>query len=128
MEDEEFELLSLEKRHLEIIDALKAISESLAQEEQDSGVLEAILAQGEKLSGLIDLVSKIPAPEVTVDVNLDELKATFENIKEEIIQSNQKVIETIENRLLPFSFDLNREPNGLTTSVKVNYKQASEIR
>jgi hypothetical protein len=123
---EEFELLSLEKRHLEIIEALKLISESLAQEE-DSAVLEAILAQGEKLSGLIDLISKMPTPEVTVDVNLDELKAAFEDIKEEIIQSNAKVIETIENRLLPFSFDLNREPNGLTTSVKVNYKQANEI-
>ena len=124
---EEFELLSLEKRHLEIIEALKLISESLAKEEQDSGVLEAILAQGEKLSGLIDLISKIPAPEVIVDVNLDELKASFENIKQEIIESNQKVVDTIENRLLPFSFDLNREPNGLTTSVKVNYKQATEI-
>jgi phosphomannomutase len=127
MEDEEFELLSLEKRHLEIIEALKLISESLAKEEQDSGVLEAILAQGEKLSGLIDLISKIPAPEVTVDINLEELKSSFENIKQEIIESNQKVVDTIENRLLPFSFDLIREPNGLTTSVKVNYKQANEI-
>lgn len=124
---EEFELLSLEKRHLEIIEALRAISESLEKEEQDSGVLGAILAQGEKLSGLVDLVAKIPAPEVTVDVNLDELKAAFENIKQEIIESNQKVVDTIENRLLPYSFDLNREPNGLTTSVKVNYKQANEI-
>lgn len=126
MENQEFELLSLEKRHLEIIEALKIISESLSKEE-DTVVLEAILAQGEKLRGLIELVSKIPAPEVTVDIDLEELKLTFESIKQEIIDSNTKVIETIENRLLPFSFDLNREANGLTTSVKVNYKPANEI-
>lgn len=126
MENQEFELLSLQKRHSEIIEALKLISESLSQEE-DNSVLEAILAQGEKLKGIIDLISKIPAPEVTVDINLDELKASFESIKQEIIDSNTKVIETIENRLLPDTFTLNRETNGLTTSVKVNYKQANKI-
>jgi hypothetical protein len=125
--ENEFDALLLQKRHLEIIETLKLISENLTKEEQDSGVLEAILAQGEKLKTLVNLISQIPAPEVTVDVNLDELKTAFQNIKEEIIQSNTKVIETIENRLLPFSFDLNRESNGLTTSVKVNYKKATEI-
>lgn len=125
MENQEFELLSLEKRHLEIIEALKIISESLTQEE-DTVVLEAILAQGEKLSGLIELISKIPAPEVTVNVDLEELKLTFESIKQEIIDSNTKVVETIENRLLPDTFDLIKE-NGITQSVKVNYKAANEI-
>jgi hypothetical protein len=125
--ENEFDALLLQKRHSEIIETLKIISENLTKEEQDSGVLEAILAQGEKLKTLANLISQIPAPDVIVDVNLDELKSAFEDIKEEIIQSNAKVIETIENRLLPFSFDLIREPNGLTTSVKVNYKAANQI-
>lgn len=125
MENEEFDSLLLEKRHSEIIIALSAIAESLTKD-GDKELLEAILAQGEKLRGLIDLVSKIPAPEVTVDVNLEELKLTFESIKEEIISSNTKVVETIESRLLPYTFDLIKE-NGVTQSVKVNYKEANQI-
>lgn len=125
MENEEFDSLLLEKRHGEIIIALSAIAESLTKD-GDKEVLEAILTQGERLRGLIDLVSKIPAPEVTVDVNLEELKLTFESIKEEIISSNTKVVETIESRLLPYTFDLIKE-NGITQSVKVNYKEASQI-
>ena len=125
MENEEFDSLLLEKRHIEIISALSAVAESLTKE-GDKEVLEAILMQGEKLRGLIDLISKLPAPEVTVDANLEELKLTFENIKEEIINSNTKVVKTIENRLLPYTFDLIKE-NGITQSVKVNYKEASQI-
>ena len=125
MENQEFDSLLLEKRHSEIVSTLSAIAESLTKEE-DKGLLEAILEQGERLRGLIELVSKIPAPEVTVDVNLEELKLIFENIKEQIISSNIKVVETIEKRLLPYTFDLIKE-NGVTQSVKVNYKEANQI-
>jgi hypothetical protein len=126
LEYTEFDARLLEKRHKELISALSVIAESLS-EDNDKDLLDAILAQGEKLKEVVGLISKIPAPKVNVDFDLTELKTSFESIKNEIIESNNKVVNSIENRLLPYSFDLNRQANGLTTSVKVNYKTAKEI-
>lgn len=131
IEDEKFEALLQEKRHKELTTSLKAISLALVTK-NDEAVIEAINGQGEKIGELVKAIQEIPQPEkpekpeVNVELNQDKVITLLGEISKEIIESNNKVIEALENRLLPDSFELIKN-YGVTQSVKVNYKPANQV-
>jgi phosphoglycerate-specific signal transduction histidine kinase len=127
IEDKQFETLLLDKRHKELLSSLREISLNLSKN-NDSELLEIISNQGSKLELLSQALSNFKFPDTEVNLKTDQFETFFDNIKNEIINSNKKVIDVIENRLLPHSFELERGYGGMTTSVKVNYKSAKEIR
>lgn len=126
-EDKEFDLLLLEKRHREILASLKVLSENLSKDTSED-TLKILLKQESQLKLLQEALSNLTIPKPEVIVSTEEFEKTLESIKNDILESNRKVIASIENRLLPYSFDLKRDTKGGTTSVNVNYKSAKEIR
>lgn len=125
-EEKEFEMLLLEKRHKEILRSLTSIAEGLSKK-NDEELAKLISTQGDKLEMLSKHLLDFKMPSSEISFKTDSFESFFENIKNEIVNSNQNLINTLENRPLPFSFDLERGYGGVTTSVKVNYKTAKEI-
>ncbi len=128
-EDEKFESLLADKRHKELTGALKGIATHLSKD-NDKAVVEAINGQADKIGELVKAIQDMPKPEkanVNVELNPKEFVTSVQKICEDIVASNNKVIEALENRLLPDSFDLVKGYGGTTQSVKVNYKNANQI-
>ena len=107
MEDQ-FEALLAEKRHKELI--------------------SAFLKQSEKMVELIEAIKSLPEPNVNVDMNQEEVVTSIDQLCSEILDSNNKVVNTLETRLLPDTFTLMRNNSGYTEYVKVNYKPANKIK
>ena len=126
-EDKQFEALLLEKRHKELLKSLKDIALGFAQNNDDA-LLKLIAVQGDKLELLSKSLTSFKLPDTEIIFKTDEMEVFFEGIKAEIISSNEKLIAVIQDRLLPHTFDLQRDYGGFTTSVKINYKPAKEIR
>ena len=126
IEDEKFETLLADKRHRELTNALKNISIHLSNKD-DNELAAAINDQASKIGDLVSVMLNAPKPEVKVDLNPKEFVTSVQKICEDIVASNNKVIEALENRLLPESFVLVKVWNGATESVKVNYKPANQI-
>lgn len=128
IEEDEYSEIIAENRHNELSSSLKTIAKTLL-EQNDKAVVEAINGQGEKVAALVKAIESIPKPEkpiVNVEVNNEKLLSLINEMKEDIIDSNNKVIQALESRLLPDSFELIKN-YGVTQSVKVNYKQANLI-
>jgi hypothetical protein len=127
-EDELFADLLADKRHKELVGALRVISTSLNKED-NTAIVDAIYAQGlntDKLIGLIKQAQRQEQP--IVDINNDKISDALNQICTDIIASNNKVIEALEGRLLPDTFEMLREYGGVVQSVKVNYKSSKEIK
>jgi 5'-deoxynucleotidase YfbR-like HD superfamily hydrolase len=122
-EEREFEELLLENRHNQILQELREVVKAISEKNSD---MEGVLTK--KLDTLTKFLKSFEFPEIEVVTKSEDFKMFFETIKDEILKSNNKVIDTIENRLLPDSFDLQRGKDNLTTSVKINYKTAKEIK
>lgn len=125
-EEKEFEMMLLEKRHKEILRSLRSIAENLSKD-NDKELAKIISIQGDKLESLSKFLLDFKMPNPEISFKTESFESFFENIKNEIVASNQSLINTLENRPLPFSFDLERGYGGVTTSVKVNYKSAKQI-
>lgn len=126
LDDIKFESLLADKRHKEILKALKSVAQVIAisGEYEDSDILNAIKEQGVSMQSLVDTIKSIPSPEAPV-VNIDQ-QGIVESIKEitdKIIDSNNKVIEAISGREMPDTFDLIKDRQGFTKKVKINYKK-----
>ena len=129
IEDDEFDEIVAEKRHKEISGTLKTIASALSKDKDDRAVVNAINGQGEKVAALVKAIENLPKPEkVNVEINQDKILSSLQQISKDIIESNNKVIAALENRLLPDNFELEKGYGGITTSVKVNYKQANLIK
>ena len=126
IEDIEFEKLLQDKRHRELKNALVAIS-SILSKKDDVGIIEAIEKQSQALAGFVSVIKSISAPEVNVEINPKEFVSSINKLCEDVIASNNKVIETLNTRLLPDTFTLNKGYGGITESVKVNYKESNKI-
>lgn len=127
-DDSKFEKLLEDKRHKELAGSLKTIA-SLLSNKDDNGVSEAISIQTKKIEALVESIKLMPTPqipEVNIELNPKDFVFSVREICADIVSSNNKVIEALENRLLPDTFDLVKY-NGFTNSVKVNYKTAKEI-
>ena len=126
-EDEVFQELLEDKRHKENIKLLSTIALAL-NSKNDNEIIKAIKGQGDNVNDLIKSIQNLPKIEAPiVNLNQKEVTETLNKICADIINSNNKVIETLENRLLPTSFELVKMKNGMTESVKVNYKPANKI-
>lgn len=124
-EDKEFEALLSDAKHEELTNALKDISVSLA--EGDENIVNAIKEQGSTVEGLVEAIKNLPEPEAPiVEVNQEEVISSIQQICTDIIASNNKVIEALENRMMPESFTLVKN-FGITESVKVQYKPANQL-
>ena len=128
-DDIEFDKLLQDKRHKELTNSLKAMATALSNN-SDKAVVDAINKQGDNIGQLVNAIKNIAKPEtpvVNVEVNPKEFAATINKICEDIVASNNKVIETLNTRLLPDTFTLVKGYGGATESVKVNYKEANKI-
>ncbi len=128
-EEQEFQELLQDKRHKEIIKSLSTIAMALnSDEKSDDEIVKAIKGQGENVNNLIKSIQNIPKSQAPiVNINQKEISDSLNKICADIVASNNKVIETLEKRLLPHSFELVKSFNGVTESVKVNYKPANKI-
>ena len=128
-DDIEFDKLLQDKRHKELTNSLKAMATALSNN-SDKAVVDAINKQGDNIGQLVNAIKNIAKPEspiVNVEVNPKEFAVTINKICEDIVASNNKVIETLNTRLLPDTFTLIKDWGEVTTSVKVNYKEANKI-
>ena len=127
-EEKEFEVLLANKRHNEIKKVLTTIATSIASND-DKEIQYLIKTQGENILLLANAVKeavKKEGKEVTVSFDHKEFASTTKKMCDDIIESNKKVINSIENRLLPDTFELIKS-HGITQSVKVKYKSAKDI-
>jgi hypothetical protein len=121
-EENRFEVLLQEKRHKELINKLGVVVNALSSK-TDRAVVAAINGQGDKIGLLAKAIQDI----INTELNQDKTVLLLQKIREDIIDSNNKVIEALENRILPDTFDLVKY-QGITQSVKVNYKPANKIK
>ena len=111
--DEEFNYLLAEKYHAELVDSLKAIAAHIS----DIDIEEVVKNQIRDFIIITQNISK---------ANSKELYVQNKKMCEELLLSNSRVVDALTTRLLPDTFDLIRF-NGVTQSVKVNYKEANKI-
>lgn len=114
--DIEFKELLEAKRHKELLTSVKSIVEALSNVEGDKDIVFAVNKQTEKLKSLVEVLSK------EEDGNTDVIASN-----NQVIEKLNQFIETLNNRLLPDTFTLNKNSVGITESVKVHYKPASQI-
>lgn len=122
IDDKKFDALLKDKQHKELKTLLGTIATSISNTE-DKDIIKAIESQTIKVSELIDEVKTIKN-----ELSTEEFAILTEKICNDIIESNNKVIDSIENRLLPDTFGLIKDEYGVTQLVKVNYKTAKEIK
>lgn len=128
-DDKEVQELVEEKRHEEILGALKNVAKSFSDKD-DAEIAKAISKQ---TSDFVTAIANLPKPEkqelpeVKIEYNHEKLVSLLNGFTDNIKESNQKVIEALENRLLPDTFELVKGYGGETQSVKVKYKSAKEI-
>ena len=122
IDDKKFDALLKDKQHKELKTLLGTIATSISNTE-DKDISKAIESQTIKVSELIDEVKTIKN-----ELSTEEFAILTEKICNDIIESNNKVIDSIENRLLPDTFGLIKDEYGVTQLVKVNYKTAKEIK
>ena len=117
------------KRHDDIVRGFSKMATALS-ENNDKEVVNAINKQGQLIGDLVTVLKNIPKPEkpvVNVDVDIHKhFSQLINKICCDIVNSNELVIRALDNRMLPDTFDLIKF-NGVTNSVKVNYKEASKI-
>ena len=126
---EEADELIAENRHREHSYLLKSIATALSKDD-DKEVIDAINKQGNNFGELIKAIKDIPQtelPEVNITLNPKEFVSSINKICKDILESNEKVIETLNTRLLPHSFILVKDSRGTTESVNVLYKPSNKI-
>lgn len=132
IEDEKFEALLEQRRHNELKGLLVKLATAMSGKD-DSVIVDAINGQGSKIGELVTAIQNMPKhekqekPQVNVELNPKDFVASVQELCKEIGGSNNKVIEALENRLLPDTFTLVKSYGGATESVKVNYKAANLI-
>lgn len=128
IEDEKFNALLQDRRHKELTAVLKTIVACLSGK-TDREVVDAIKGQPAIFKAEMEQVIK-SLPKVVVNVDYENVLTSIKEISDaavlKIEDSNNKVIEVLETRLLPDTFDLIKN-YGATQSVKVNYKPANLI-
>ena len=133
IEDEIFEARLADKRHKELTKKLGELTAAITSKD-DKAIAESIIGQADKIGELVKAIQEIPKPEhpenpeIKVELNPQEFVTSVKEICKDIVASNEKVIEALENRLLPDTFILVKSYGGATESVKVNYKQANLIQ
>jgi len=135
IEDDEYDEIVAEKRHKELIGALSKLAAAVTLKD-DKQLVDAINSQPtifkEAVQQIIKSIPKQEIPQVNVDIDYKNLLSSFKQISDAAVDkieaSNNKIIEVLQSRLLPDTFDLLKSYGGVTQSVKVNYKQANQLK
>lgn len=132
---EEEDFIIAENRHDEIIKSLGKVAAALSNIKEDKAVADAIKKSAERQESVMGKVStaieKIKNLEVNVELDSKELLPLLRGIRDEQKankEDNRKILQALENRLLPDTFTLIKGYGGVTESVKINYKKASQIQ
>lgn len=123
IDDKEFDDLQAEKRNKALIKEIKKLGDIIASN-SDTSLMEAISQQQEKIVLLIKSLQNVEKSEISQE----NFISLTEKIRDEIVESNNKVIDAIQNRQLPDSFELVKNQFGVTQSVTVKYKPAQQIK
>ena len=118
-----FETLLEEKRHKELITILDKVASLLSDNSSDKHLVDGISNQNDKITALLKQIETIK-----LDGNNQELSEILNKISYNILENNNKVVDTLENRMLPDTFVLIKDAYGVTQLVKVNYKKAKDIK
>jgi len=130
IDDKEFELELAQKNHKELTTSLGKLAAAISEDKGDVEIAKAIVKQTDDF---VKAIANLPKPEtqklpeVKIEYNHEKLVSLLNGFTDNIKGSNQKVIEALENRLLPDTFELVKGYGGETQSVKVKYKSAKEI-
>ena len=130
--DKEFDDIVANKRHEELLKSsedllvsLKEISKTLSNN-NDAEISVALQNQANKINELVKTIITNSKQQINVEYP-KEFVSLVNNICKDILLSNNKVIDSITNRLLPSTFTLIKDSRGITELVKVNYLEASKI-
>ncbi len=126
-EDKKFKDLLEEHRHVQLKGLLEGISESISKYGTDELAL-SINKQTDEIKNIFHALSEQIITNSSSDFVSKKIVPLFEGIKNQIVESNNKVIDAIENRAMPSSFKLVRGFGGYTESVDVIYKSAKELK
>ncbi len=119
VDDIEAEQLIAEARHKQIQRSFAKLTEAVIASNGDDKLLAAAEKQTLAIAGFSEAIKQI-------EINPTEFVSSLFKIREDIVTSNNKLIETIQTRLLPDTFTVNKYAGG-ETDVKVNYKPANQI-
>ncbi len=89
-EQEKLKALVEEKRHDDILAALKAIAEK-----DDNGLLDAINSQADKIVDFVEAIKNIPTPNVEVETNQDKVVHSLEQLAQQILVGQEQILLTI---------------------------------
>jgi CMP-2-keto-3-deoxyoctulosonic acid synthetase len=123
VEEDEFNEIVAEKRHKELAQKLGDVATALSMQ-SDQAVVAAINGQGDRVASLVKAIENIQQP----IVNNEKIVSLMNQISTDILESNSKVIQALEGRLLPDTFELQRSYGGIVQLVKVKYKSSKEIK
>jgi hypothetical protein len=123
-EDLEFDALLADSRHKELKNVLEQIAISLSNV-NNKDITLTLKSQSQRLEELVKLLYNESNKSSSID-NKKEFVSLVQEMTNQIVESNSLLIQTINERLLPDSFDLIKNM-GVTQSVKVNYKPSSQI-
>ena len=128
------EQIRQENNHKELITSFGKLTAAITSKD-DKLLVKALTDQPaifkQSMEQVIKSLPKPETPQVEVNINYENLVSSFKQISEEtalrVEKAINKVIEALENRLLPDTFELVKGYGGETQSVKVKYKSAKEI-
>ena len=123
--DDEAKQILESTRHRQIQQSFTKLTEAVIASNGD----DKLLAAAEKQTFAIELFAEAIKQ---IELNPTEIVSSLFKIREDIIASNNHLIETINTRLLPDTFTLKRYGvagggAGTESVVKVNYKPANKI-
>lgn len=126
VDDDEAERVLAATRHREQMGALKGIATLLSKPQvKDDGVVNAIQKNTESIQDIISAIKQIPVPEkpeVNVQVSQMEIVNSLQNICDKIIESNERVIEALNKRIIVDEFKIERDQWGNMKTIKVVYQ------
>ena len=79
-DDKEFEALLADKRHKELKSALNNIAVAMGNK-KDDGLKEVLKAHSDNISALVNSISNLPKPEVTVNANNENVATAIKNLE-----------------------------------------------
>lgn len=104
---------------------LSTVIKNLSRAISSDSTAEAIKGNAKVIERLVEAIRGIQAPaesNVKVEVNQQEIVTSLQGICGQIVESNNKVIEALNNRKQVDRFDIQRDNFGNTKTVKVIYK------
>lgn len=125
IEEKEFEDLLADKRHKEISGTLKSIALALAKNNTDP-IAVAIEKQGKAIEGFVKVVTNLPKPDVSVNVEQDELISSITEMGSVILKGLSDLKKAVEEKK-EWVFQVNYKDNRMDTITATQTKNKLHI-